>query len=362
MGMYLHFKTQETENDQLLDGGNLGNERKLYYRELIARFAHHLALNWNLGEENTNTTQQQKDFAEFIHNLDPYGHNIVIHTYPIDHEKVYRPLLGNNSLLIGISIQTGWDNVYNATKKWVTESANAGKKWIVANDEQNPANDGVKPDGTGNNHDAIRKGTLWGNIMAGGAGVEYYFGYRYPNSDLTCEDFRSRDNMWDYTRYALDFFTENTRFWEMSPQSSLVDNGWCLAKKGEEYVVYLKNGGSTQMDLSGADGEFCMKWYNPRTGQFAGNERVVNGGGHVSSGNPPVDLSQDWALLVTKNEMPVSISQNRTKPLASRFSQSASVHDLLGRVVENSGNDLNSVSGMYIISRGKNPIKFFMYR
>ncbi|MFW6162106.1 MAG: DUF5060 domain-containing protein, partial [Planctomycetota bacterium] len=50
-GIYLHFKTLETENELLLDRGNLGPQRKLYYRELIARFAHHLALNWNLGEE-----------------------------------------------------------------------------------------------------------------------------------------------------------------------------------------------------------------------------------------------------------------------------------------------------------------------
>lgn len=41
-GLFMHFKTQETENDQLLDGGNLGNERKLYYRELVARFGHHV--------------------------------------------------------------------------------------------------------------------------------------------------------------------------------------------------------------------------------------------------------------------------------------------------------------------------------
>jgi hypothetical protein len=44
MGLNLHFKTQEIENSQLLDGGVLGNERKLYYRELVARFSHHLAL------------------------------------------------------------------------------------------------------------------------------------------------------------------------------------------------------------------------------------------------------------------------------------------------------------------------------
>jgi len=45
-----HFSTLITENDKLLDelDPNLffGNERKLYYRELVARFSHNLALNW----------------------------------------------------------------------------------------------------------------------------------------------------------------------------------------------------------------------------------------------------------------------------------------------------------------------------
>ena len=65
MGMYLHFKMQETENNNLLDGGNLGIQRKLYCRELIARFAHHLALNWNVGEENTQTDKQRKNMAKY---------------------------------------------------------------------------------------------------------------------------------------------------------------------------------------------------------------------------------------------------------------------------------------------------------
>jgi len=44
MGMFLHFKMGEQENDQRMDSnGNLGTERKLYYRELIARFGHHVS-------------------------------------------------------------------------------------------------------------------------------------------------------------------------------------------------------------------------------------------------------------------------------------------------------------------------------
>jgi hypothetical protein len=58
MGMFLHFKTQETENDQLLDGGAIGNER--------ARFSHHLARMWNLGEEIINTIAEVKSFINFV--------------------------------------------------------------------------------------------------------------------------------------------------------------------------------------------------------------------------------------------------------------------------------------------------------
>jgi hypothetical protein len=208
-GLYLHFKTQETENDQLLDGGALGTQRRLYYRMLVARFGYHLALNWNLGEENTNTTSQRIAFSDYIRAIDPYDHHIVVHTFPGSQSSVYNPLLGTETLT-GVSIQTGWNNVYSSTKQWVQASANTSQPWVCANDEQGGANVGVPPDdgyidwqtgqvynASGTDQDDIRRGTLWGNLMAGGAGVEYYFGYQRPQSDLTCQDFRSRDLMWD---------------------------------------------------------------------------------------------------------------------------------------------------------------------
>jgi hypothetical protein len=49
LGLQLMVITQEEENEQLL--GKLTTLRKLYYRELIARFAHHHALIWDLSEE-----------------------------------------------------------------------------------------------------------------------------------------------------------------------------------------------------------------------------------------------------------------------------------------------------------------------
>jgi hypothetical protein len=303
-GIYLHFKTQETENDKKLDGGALGTNRKLYYRELIARYGHHLALNWNLGEENVNTEQQRKDFAQFFYDHDPYGHNIVLHTYPGQQNGIYTPLLGTNSKLTGVSIQTNWNNVASETDTWVKQSAAAGKKWVVANDEQGSANDGIKPD-SANDHDGRRKETLWGCLMSGGAGNEYYFGYAHAHSDLTCQDFRSRDLWWDYCRYAQQFFTTNN-----IPVQAMVNNNalssnandYCFYWENEVYVVYLRNGGTTTLNLSAATGSFEVKWFDPRNGGGLQNGSVtaVAGGGSVSLGAAPNASTQDWTILVRR--------------------------------------------------------------
>lgn len=316
MGMYLHFKTQETENDKLLDGGELGPQRKLYYRELVARFSHHMALNWNLGEETKQSAAQHRAMSACFRALDPYGHPVVLHTFPPEHEKIYRPLLGPGSDLTGISIQTAWDNAYASARKWVQESAAAGKKWVVANDEQGGANQGVAADAdyagdkgsVADNRSGIRRETLWGNLMAGGAGVEYYFGYQTGETDLTAQDFRSREKKWDDARHALEFFTENTPFWEMTATDGVASRGWCLAKKGAFYVVYLGTGGSATLDLAGAQGSYEVKWYNPRSGQFDGSPTTVAGGGKRSLGNPPSEADQDWAVLIRNTESTVLVS------------------------------------------------------
>jgi hypothetical protein len=340
LGLYLHFKLQEQENDDnrlggnsydepqgvpaALDGGNLGVERKLYCRELIARFAHELALNWNLGEENSQSPEQQRAMAQYIHDTDPYHHHVVVHTFPDWQDRVYSRLLGGQSALTGASLQNMYNAAHQRTLKWVTASAQAGKPWVVANDEQNPPAFGVPPDPGYQGSDGkarakpgapgydlhdVRKFTLWGTLMAGGQGVEYYFGYQFPQNDLGCEDWRSRDQSWDYCRFALAFFKQNAiPFWEMKNADALVGNErhdnskYCFAKPGEVYVVYLPGGGTSELELNGADGAFKLKWFNPRAGGGLQDGPVtqVQGGGKVSLGQPPADPSQDWAVLVRK--------------------------------------------------------------
>ncbi|MCS7469634.1 DUF5060 domain-containing protein [Stieleria sp. ICT_E10.1] len=334
-GMYLHFKLQETENDdhnkhkasggvpESLDGGDLGTQRKLYCRELIARYGHNLALNWNLGEENTQTTEQQQAMIDYLAELDAYGHNIVVHTFPSQQDKVYRPLLGDRSKLTGVSLQnSSLETTHAETVKWVFESAKAGKPWIVAFDESGSAAHAQCPD-LGykgfDGHDRtgkmaytqhkVRKQTLWGTLMGGGAGNEYYFGYQFDENDIVCEDWRSRDQSWDYCRIAIGFFHDHQiPFWEMKNADELIGNPdrkptkYCFAKANETYLVYLCDGGSSTLDLSGAAGDYDVRWFNPRDGGAlqSGSTTSVAGGGTVSLGDAPSDPDQDWLVVVKK--------------------------------------------------------------
>jgi len=329
LGLYLHFKLQETENDdhthgkkasvpESLDGGALGPQRRLYLREMIARYGYLLALNWNLGEENTQTTEQRQAMAAYIDRVDPYPHNIVLHTYPRQQNQVYNPLLGEASALTGVSLQNDWKATHRLTREWRKKSAEVGRPWVVANDEQGSASEGVPPDPGYKGYQAkqiaydlhdIRKQVLWGNFMAGGAGVEYYFGYKLPENDLICEDFRSRDQSWDYCRIALNFFTDfSIPFWEMENQNTLIGNTghnkekFCLAKKGEIYLVYLGYAETTDLDLTGEKGRFTVEWFNPRKGGVLGRGKVkrVKGGKVVSLGKAPLERGEDWMIVVRK--------------------------------------------------------------
>ncbi|MEM1295989.1 MAG: DUF5060 domain-containing protein [Verrucomicrobiota bacterium] len=336
-GMFLHFKLQETENDDpkgpgkahALDKGKLGMERRTYFREMIARFGHNLALNWNLGEENTQSIDQIELQARYLREVDPYGHHIVLHTYPNEQEKIYGALLGKKDVLSGVSIQnSAVKNSHRDALRWITRSEESGHPWVTAFDEAGNAGAGTPPDpdwpgvteAIERNRksdkpvniptiDEVRGQVLWGTFLAGGVGVEYYFGYKLPENDLLAENWRSRDQTWDYSRHALEFFRNHEiPFWQMKNANALIGNaensndGYCFAKSGEVYVVYAAPGGAgkVNLDLGGESKNFGVHWFNPRSGGKlqTGSLEAVKGGDTVSLGNPPQDSEEDWVILV----------------------------------------------------------------
>ncbi|MGJ8680033.1 DUF5060 domain-containing protein, partial [Paraglaciecola sp.] len=118
-GLALHVITQETENETMLDGGDVGFHRQLYYQELIARFGHHLALIWNLGEENGpvdfspvgQKPEQVRAMARYFVENDPYQNPVYLHTHASEHhrQETLPDVIGEKAIM-GLSLQVDKPN------------------------------------------------------------------------------------------------------------------------------------------------------------------------------------------------------------------------------------------------------------
>ncbi len=317
-GILLHMVLQETENETMLDNGDTGTLRQLYFRELIARFGHHLALNWNLGEENGpaswspigQNNQQRKAMAKFLKETDPYKHPVLLHTHAHDplRSKILDSILGFQ-YLDGLSLQQDKRELApGIVKEWRIKSKEKGQDWLITMDEIGMWHTAALPDNVDPHHNTLRQYALWGTLLSGGAGVEWYFGAKHPHNDLNSEDWRQRNNLWELTNNATTFFQKHIPFWEMSPEHTLINHpkAYCLRKIGSVYAIYLPNSGSYTINLKGAKGKYSVQWYNPITGGELqkGSKEKINGGDIVSIGNPPSNKDninqQDWICLLKK--------------------------------------------------------------
>ncbi len=290
-GVFLHVVLAETEsaNENYFDDGNLGVERKLFFRELTARFGHQPGLQWNLGEENDFTTTQHERFSAYLHDVDPYDHPVAVHTRDGD-ESVYDSLLGNDDIEM-TSFQGAWDwkgdTLANVVQKWRRQSANAGAPWVVSLDE---------PYGVENDHDDRDRGLphgrvrqMWPTFMSGGGGFEWYVmqdgGGHSLDQDI--DDLRDIAPALEWSGYLLDFF-DRIPYWQMEVVHGQVSggDGYMLEDSGRTYAVYLPDGDEVSLDLSA--GEYQLTWFDPGSGSET-DGGTISGGDSTALGRPPFD-------------------------------------------------------------------------
>ena len=320
LGMAMNVFTQETENDTILNKGELGLERKLYYKELVARFGHHLGVVWNLGEETNRTAEQLKSYATYIRSIDPYDHPIAVHNHvrvtgkrmegrPLDPIKeTFTPLLGYKDFEIPSLQMFDTTEVHVEVKKWLDLSKKNKKPWVVYLDEIGHWDIGVTTDtAANNNYAAVMRTSLWGSLMAGAAGTSWYFGgLDMPNNDMAAEDFRARDQWWTISNNAREFFIDHLPYWEMQNHDDLLSNrkAFCFAKRNEIYVVYLPKGETTDLEIG--DGSYAIAFYDPKEGGKLYDKQ--NEGWEITKPNS-VSLSaynaqtnKDWVIVIMRND------------------------------------------------------------
>jgi hypothetical protein len=309
-GIVLHFVFNEAEEKNKLElgGRDLTTERKLFYREMIARFGHHNALIWNLCEEyniGLNLGPQSiREFAAYIAKLDPYGHPITVH-HAKDPVEAYKPFLGDKLFSI-TSLQIGRGDIEPVVETFRKLTHQAGRPLPIAVDEFTVTTTGKAWLPTDDSI-ALRKEKLWPAYLSGGQ-VEFIVAEL-----LDTEDFRKYDDLWKYIWYARRFMEQNLPFWEMEPSDELLTeeatysgktckhDGQVYAKKGECYAIYFPTARQTGvLDLDGVTGQFVKRWYNPRTGRFVGIAENIRGGKKVNMGSAPGTPDEDWVVLVKR--------------------------------------------------------------
>ena len=326
-GLQLQVVFEEHENDKIpVAGGGLGigltPERRLYYREMVARFAHHPAVMWVIGDESDyfDEVATMESMAAEIRALDPYHHPIAFHSkhpcfgsgciepYPSVYEQ-YSPYFGFAGFEAS-AFQTA-PGGYNSSTASMRLAQASSRRWAHCGDEQSL-------NATLPNLDQNRTKALWGNLMGGGAGVAWYPGNaaasQYPPGvdlcdyfDLGEEDFGLLASYFEQTRIALELFRTQLPFTEMVPnnaRASVVGASDYVFERAEDaglgtkavYAVYRGTGSATALTLGA--GSHTLEWFDPRTGAgpFPGADLV--GPGDVSLGLPPQDPGADWLAIV----------------------------------------------------------------
>jgi len=315
-GIFLHLVLNEAEeaNKRELDNGELGPERKLYYREMIARFGHHLALEWNLCEEyNLNFAfgpKRVRAFADYVRAIDPYDHPVTVHSAGDPVEEL-RFTYGDPRFSL-TSIQLNQRPIHDVTEAIRSATRQAGRPLPVSLDEFTLDRGQRASHIPVDDAEGHRREKIWPTYFSGGM-IEIIL-----DDLLRTDSFKKgqREELWRYLWFARRFMEQNLPFWEMEPADELSKGGGTIpvgigngksvnlgpqvfAKRGQVYAVYFPIASPTgALDLTDLKGRAGQRWFNPRTGEFVGKEVEIAGGGDRPLGPPPNEPNADWVVLI----------------------------------------------------------------
>ena len=324
-GLQLELVLEENENDQIpVSGGGLGNgltlERRLYYRELVARFGHQPALQWVIGDESDywDEVPVMESFASELRALDPYAHPIAFHSkHPCQGpgcSEVFPPVVQQYQPYFGhpafeTSAYQSTPASYNTIAVQMRQGQLGSRPWAHFGDEQSL-------NATPSNLIVNRTQALWGNLMGGGSGVAWYPGNdvssQYPPGtdlcvyfDLTVEDFGAFEDYFVQTRHALELFQAELPFTEMVSDNALASPtgpGDFVFRRPQGagvaalYAVYRGSGSPTSLSIG--PGTHGVEWFDPRTGAGPIAAAPVVGPGAVALVPPTQGIGQDWLAVV----------------------------------------------------------------
>ena len=299
-----------------------------WWRYLVHRFGAYNVI-WVLaGEYNMNnyggfSLDFWKDLGKMIKHEDPYERIVSLHnTPPFWDGGAEAPQWSTGSVLHGEQ----WLD-YNQSQAGHGKFANEMIPQIVTEEyNRKPSKPVVVTEPwyefiEGNPKAMDIRFAAWSAILSGAAGHTYGGGHVWLASvpeapagggggwplekgfERTTYDYEGAVSM----KYLAAFF-KNVKWWNMAPHPELVmeyPQPFCLAKPGEEYVLYLRYAGviKIKMDESAASKIYLYQWYNPASGKLYDAVKIHGSGTLAFScpeSFPSVPNYRDWVLYIVK--------------------------------------------------------------
>jgi hypothetical protein len=106
---------------------------------------------------------------------------------------------------------------------------------------------------------------------------------------------------WEPTRLAMGDsrrFAEKMNLAEMTPLPGICSSRYCLANPGQEYLVYLPDGGQVTLDVCAWPGKYTAEWFFPILRRTLRVEKPVAGGDYFATTAP---FTGDAVLYLKKD-------------------------------------------------------------
>ena len=267
------------------------DDQEFFIRYILARIGAYWNITYNVAgpDPQGRGTELLDRLGTFIKKNDIYAHPLSIHNYQrfdfpwvsyvvlqgwkkTDLQDVYQGMLEHHGNMPLYAQEVFWPGNY--LHKPIVTNEQIRKKAYVLNMAAAAINYGDMGSGS-----TLGPDYNHGNSSSGFSGSM---------------DLDDRHQEWhDIVKAVWDFF-ETIPFYEMSPHPDLVNNGYCLAKPGSRYLVYLPSRGG--VDVSISNGPYRVEWINAQNT----SERHDGGTTNDGQGLSTPDSGDDWLVHLQK--------------------------------------------------------------
>jgi hypothetical protein len=271
-------------------------DERRYFRYAASRLGAFSNITWDLGDDLDSFRDETwaHETGTLLMSWDPYRHLASSHPVHREHQDRASDWFGFTSI-------QEWGRSQHALMLEERQiQTKTGRIIPQANEEYGYEDHyphwAPKPDG--DSAETLRR-MAWEIAMAGAYGTAGESARRgtniWPDTGGGWINGRGDDTMVMLKGYEhmVDFFT-SFEWWKVEPHDELVNHGYCLARPGETYAVYLPREGDVTIKLE--PGSYAATWFSAFTGEKIPLPAVK--GPVWTSPRTPGWL--DWALLLEK--------------------------------------------------------------